>query len=257
VLTLLNRAGIRHPLPYAAAGVFLWYALHASGVHATLAGILLASTIPARPAHTPAQFERRIGELHTAFRDDRRDVQTPDDPLSNSRMASIAQAMALSATAVQSPLQRIEHAMTPWVTFVVIPVFALANAGIDLGSVAWAQALSNSVTIGVVTGLVLGKLIGISLFAWIAVRLGVAQLPPGVEWKHVIGAAWLAGIGFTMSLFIGQLAFRDPAISEQARLGVLMGSALSATIGLAWLWFSADQRMIPPPGARAGPRYPM
>lgn len=236
VLLLFNRAGIRHPLPYALAGLLLWYSLHASGIHATLAGILLALTIPARPARTPAEFERRVAELQAAFRADRRDDETPDDPLSNSRMASIAEAMEQSAVAVQSPLQRIEHSLTPWVTFVVIPIFALANAGIDLGSVAWAQALPSSVTIGVVMGLVFGKFVGISLFSWIAVRLGVARLPSGVLWRHLMGAAWLAGIGFTMSIFIAQLAFFNQEIVEQAKLGILLGSAVSATLGLSWLY---------------------
>lgn len=246
VLLLFNRGGIRNPLPYAVVGVLLWYAVHASGIHATLAGILLAVTIPARAAFTPAQFERRIGELQSAFRADRRDTQTPDDPLSNSQMASIAEAMERSAAAVQSPLQRIEHGLTPWVTFVIIPVFALANAGIDLGSVAWAQALSNNVTIGVLAGLVIGKCAGISLFSWIAVRLGLARLPSDVQWKHLIGAAWLAGIGFTMSLFIAQLAFLDQEMVEQAKLGIFLGSTISAVIGLAWLFCagSTDKRSL-------------
>lgn len=236
MLLLFNRGGVRRPLPYAIVGVLLWIAVHASGVHATLAGILLAMTIPARPAHSPAQFERRVEELQAAFRADRRSTQTSDDPLSNDRMASIAEAMERSAAAVQSPLQRVEHALTPWVTFVIIPIFALANAGIDLSAIEWAQALSNTVTVGVFAGLVAGKFIGVSLFSWIAVRLGWARLPAGVQWKHLTGAAWLAGIGFTMSLFISQLAFANPEVVEQAKLGILLGSALSAVVGLVWLY---------------------
>lgn len=244
ILILFNRAGIRNPLPYGVVGVLLWYAVHASGVHATLAGILLAATIPARPAHTPAHFERRVDELQSAFRADRRDDQTPDDPLSNYRMASIAEAMERSAIAVQSPLQRIEHGITPWVTFVIIPIFALANAGIDLGQVAWAQVLSNNVTIAVFTGLVVGKFVGVSLFSWIAVRLGLARLPSGVQWRHLMGAAWLAGIGFTMSIFIAQLAFQNAEVVEQAKIGILLGSATSAAIGLAWLLWAGSKSRV-------------
>ena len=236
VLVLFNRAGIRRSLPYALVGILLWCALLASGVHATLAGVLLALTIPARPGRTPAEFEQRVDELQAAFRAHRRDTDTPDDALSNSRMASIAEAMERSALTVQSPLQRIEHSLMPWVTFVIIPIFALANAGIDLRSVAWAEALSSSITLGVLVGLALGKFIGISLFSWFAVQLGVARLPSGVAWKHLLGAAWLAGIGFTMSLFIAQLAFADPESVEQAKLGILLGSALSAVLGLVWLY---------------------
>jgi NhaA family Na+:H+ antiporter len=210
--------------------------MHESGVHATLAGIALAMTIPARPSYTPAQFEARIGELLAALRTDRADASTPDDPLTNQRMATIAETMEDSAVAVQSPLQRIEHALTPWVTFGVIPLFALANAGIDLFGVSWSEALSSRVTLGVLAGLLIGKFAGISLFSWLAVRAGLARLPAGVEWKHLLGAAWLAGIGFTMSLFIAQLAFTKPALVAEAKLGILLASALSAAIGLAWLY---------------------
>ena len=239
-LAVLNRGGVRNPLPYAIAGVLLWLAVHASGVHATLAGILLAIAIPARPARTPAQFERRIDELQTAFRSDRRSTSASDSPLSNDRMASIAEAVESSAAAVQSPLQRVEHRLTPWVTFVIIPVFALANAGIDLRSVEWSEAASHRITIGVMAGLVIGKCAGVSLFSWVAIRLGWARLPAGVEWRHLIGAAWLAGIGFTMSLFITQLAFGTSDSVEQAKLGILLGSAISAVVGLAWLFWAGS-----------------
>ena len=242
ILVLFNRGGIRHPLPYAVAGVLLWGGVHASGIHGTVAGILLALTIPARPTYTPALFERRIDELRSAFRADRLDLTTPDNPLRNDRMASIAEAMERSAAAVQSPLQRIEHALMPWVTFVIIPIFALANASIDLRGVVWSQALSNNVTIGVLAGLVIGKFVGISLFSWLAVLLGLARLPSGVQWKHLLGAAWLGGIGFTMSLFIAQLATGDPSIIEQAKLGILLASVISAAIGLTWLFWAGSAR---------------
>ena len=242
LLVLFNRGGIRSQMAYIIVGVPLWYALHASGVHATLAGILLAATIPARSTYTPADFERRIKELDAAFRAEGRDQQTPDNPLSNYRMAAIAHAMEHSAAAVQTPLQRIEHGLTPWVTFVVIPLFALANAGIDLTSIAWNDALSNRVTVGVVAGLVIGKSLGVGLFSWVAIRLRLARLPSGVEWKHLFGAAWLAGIGFTMSLFIAQLAFQSAEFVEQAKLGILLGSAISGVIGLIWLWYAGAAR---------------
>jgi Na+:H+ antiporter, NhaA family len=246
ILVLLNRGGVRHGLPYVLIGIPLWVALHHSGIHATLAGILLAMTIPARPAHTPARFERRIEELLDAFRADRRDLSTPDDPLTNQRMASIAEAVERSSAAVQAPLQRIEHRLTPWVTFVVIPVFALSNAGIDLLAVSWREALSEPVTLGVGAGLLIGKFVGISLFSWAAVRLRIARLSSGVGWRHLLGAAWLGGIGFTMSLFIAQLAFSAAHLVEQAKLGILLGSAASAVIGLAWLYaVGSGQRSAP------------
>jgi Na+:H+ antiporter, NhaA family len=242
VLAVFNRGGVRHTLAYVIGGGVLWLTLHESGVHATLAGILLAIAIPALPAHTPGQYERRIDELVSAFRADRRDASTPDDPLSNERMARIAEAMERSAVAVQSPLQRIEHGLAPWVTFVVVPVFALVNAGIDLSAVSWREAFSSTVTTGVIGGLVIGKFAGIALFSWVAVRLGIARLPSGVRWRQLLGAAWLAGIGFTMSLFIAQLAFSTPDAVDQAKLGILLGSAVSAAVGLAWLYWTGPER---------------
>lgn len=241
VLVLCNRSGIRSPLPYAVLGIFLWLAVHESGIHSTLAGILLAMTIPARPAHSPLHFEQRIGELQAAFRDDQKNTNTPDSPLSNDRMTSIAEAIEHTAAAVQSPLQRLEHHLTPWVTFFVIPLFALANAGIDLGSIDWNLALEGRVTVGVLLGLVFGKFIGVSVFSWVAVRFGWARLPSNVEWKHLLGAAWLAGIGFTMSLFITELAFPASPLVEQAKLGILLASALSAVVGLLWLLISGKR----------------
>ena len=244
---IFNSAGIRHPVPYGIVGVALWLAVHASGVHATIAGVLLAMAIPVRPAFAPRDFEKRLAELLEAFRADRLDPTTADDPLGNQRMASIAQAVESSAAAVQSPLQRLEHRLNPWVTFAILPLFALANAGIDLGAVSWSSALSERVTLGVLFGLVLGKFIGVSGACWITVRLGLGRLPAGVRWSHVMGAAWLAGIGFTMSLFIAQLAFDDAAHVEQAKLGILLGSLISAVVGLAWLYVTAARQPRPTP----------
>jgi Na+:H+ antiporter, NhaA family len=240
VLVLLNRGGIRHPLPYGLLGISLWLALLHSGVHATLAGIFLAFAIPARSYYTPQQFERRLEKLTQAFRSETVNPETPDDPLSNHRMATIAESLEEAANAVQAPLQRMEHALQPWVAFGVIPVFALANAGIDFGEIQLAETLAQPVTIGVILGLVLGKFIGIGATSWLAVRLGIGRLPTGVEWRHIFGAAWLGGVGFTMSLFINQLAFPEaPWLLEQARFGILAASAISAVMGLIWLYFSS------------------
>ena len=113
-------------------------------------------------------------------------------------------------------------------------------------SIDWGQALASRVTIGVLTGLVIGKFVGVTGFCWIAVQLGFARLPQGVTWKHLAGAGWLAGIGFTMSLFITQLAFREPHLVAEAKLGILVASALSATLGLAWLfWAGSDNARLP------------
>jgi NhaA family Na+:H+ antiporter len=185
------------------------------------------------------EFQAEVKKLQASFRSETANAETSDDPLRNERIAALAAAMEGVANGVQSPLQRIEHGLIPWVTFAIIPIFALANAGIDLTGIRWGEALSHPVTQGVVLGLVVGKFAGIGLFSWVAVRLGWGRLPAGVQWKHLLGAAWLGGIGFTMSLFIAQLAFKDPAMVEEAKLGILLASAISAALGFAWLYASA------------------
>jgi Na+:H+ antiporter, NhaA family len=242
ILLLFNRGGVRHPLPYWFTGLLLWFAVLSSGIHATLAGVVLAFMIPARPKHSPQQFDQRMGELRDAFHEETL-RESLSDAFSNHRLAAIAESTEHAAKQVQSPLQRIEHTLTPWVTFLVIPIFALSNAGIDLAQFDIAQTLQAPVTAGILLGLVCGKFIGITLFCFAAAKLGVAQLPKGVGWKQLMGAAWLAGIGFTMSLFIGQLAFTDPLHVLQAKLAVLLASALAAVIGLSWLlWATASPR---------------
>lgn len=245
ILVILNRGGIRHILPYAVAGVFLWLALLKSGVHATIAGVLLAFTIPARPVFTPRQFDDRLGELRHALSDKSDALDRTDEPLSRQRMATIAQNLEQAACNVQSPQQRIEHTLTPWVTFVVIPLFALVNADVDFSEVRFVESLHQPVTLGVIAGLVLGKFLGISSFSFIAVKLRLAKLPAGLTWRYILGAAWLGGIGFTMSIFIGQLAFIGmPAQIDNAKLGILLGSFISAIIGTAWL-FACSQKKQP------------
>ncbi|MCE5361330.1 MAG: Na+/H+ antiporter NhaA, partial [Acidithiobacillus sp.] len=140
-----------------------------------------------------------------------------------------------------SPQQRLEHTIGPWVTFVILPIFALANAGVDFSQVSTAM-LWSSVTLGVILGLVLGKFVGISLASWLTVRMGLAQLPRGVAWRHLLGAAWLAGIGFTMSLFISQLAFTQSELREEAKVGILLASLLAGIIGLLWLWLASGEK---------------
>lgn len=235
LLVIFNRGGVKHPLPYALVGILLWYYMLASGVHATLAGILIAITIPARAAHTPQEFEKRLKELHDELHADRADLSTPDDPMRNDKMAGIANATERAAEAVQSPLLRMEHALGPWVSFAVIPIFALANAGIDLSAIHWTDVTHSSLALGVIAGLVVGKFLGISLFSWAAVATGVGKLPTGVTWAHVLGVSCLAGIGFTMSLFISDLAFAQPEQVEEAKLGILLASIIAGAVGYAWL----------------------
>lgn len=246
ILMLCNQGGIRHPLPYAILGILLWLAFLKSGIHATLAGVLLAFTIPARPIYTPQQFGKRLSELRNAFHSSAVHPGKSDVPLDiATRMYATAENLKKASSAVQSPQQQMEHHLSPWVAFGVIPLFAMANAGLDLFSIPFREVIMEPVTLGVFLGLVLGKFLGISSFAWLAVKIGFAKLPDGVEWRHILGAAWLGGIGFTMSLFIGQLAFTgNPALFEEARLGIIMASVIAAIAGLTWLYISARKSVV-------------
>jgi len=242
VLILINRGGIRHRLPYWLLGLVLWYFTLRSGIHATIAGVLLAFAIPVRPRCTPQQFDARVSQLLEAFRGHAQDPSTPSDPLTSHDMAAIAANLERDAKLVQSPLQRTEHGLSGWVTFVILPLFAFANAGLDLRNTDLWNSLNHPITLGIALGLFLGKFLGISGFSWLVIKLGVARLPQGVAWRHLLGAAWLGGIGFTMSLFIAQLAFDDPRYLELAKLGILLASLTSTLVGLIWLTASASNR---------------
>ena len=240
LLLLINRGGIRGSLPYTFLGALLWLFLLSSGIHATIAGIILAFAIPSKPAFSPSLFNLRLAELKDAFNDGKNTEASLDSPLSNQRMALIAENLEKAAIKVQSPQQRIEHALTPWVTFFVIPVFALANAGINFSKVQFSEAIFHPVTMGVAMGLIFGKFVGILGMSWLAVKLNVARLPNNLTWMQVAGAAWLGGIGFTMSIFIGQLAFPGhPDLIEKAKLGVIISSTVCASMGLLWLYISS------------------
>ena len=196
LLVALNRLGVRALWPYLLAGCTLWVFVHESGVHATLAGVMLAMTIPidAGPA-------------------------APDD--------------------ANSPLHVLEHALSPWVAFLIVPVFGFANAGVSLGGIGLAQLLE-PVTLGIAAGLFIGKQVGVFFSVWVLVKLGLAQRPRDANWGQVYGIALLCGIGFTMSLFIGLLAFPNmPALEQSVKIGVLLGSVLSAVVGAIVLMLSS------------------
>ena len=196
VMYVMNRSGVRVLWPYIAGFALLWLAVLLSGVHATIAGVLAAMTIPI--------------------------IQTPGQP-----------------DAEDSPLHRLEHGLQPWVAFAIVPVFGFANAGVSLEGVGIEQLLA-PLPLGIAAGLFFGKQIGIFASIWLAVKLGVGSRLRGATWLQVYGVALLCGIGFTMSLFIGALAFPgQPELIDQAKLGVLLGSLLSALGGLAVLRFAA------------------
>jgi NhaA family Na+:H+ antiporter len=226
VLVALNRVGARRPLIYVLLGVVLWVCMIKSGVHATIAGVLLALVIPARTRISETQFLDSADASLAAFR-------AADEPgttvLTNRGHQEALHELQAATDLAQSPLQRMEHSLHGVVAFVIMPVFALANAGVPLTGVA--SALGSPIALGIALGLLLGKPLGITLLSYAAVRAGAADLPEGVSWRQIHGASWLAGIGFTMSLFIAGLAFIDPSVLDTAKIGILGASMIAGVVG--------------------------
>jgi NhaA family Na+:H+ antiporter len=188
-LTILNRFRINRLIPYLLGGVLMWFFMLQSGIHATIAGVLLAFTIP-----------------FTIIRDDKK-----------------------------SPSYILEHFLHKPIAFFIMPVFALANTGIIIGA-NWTSSLASPNSLGIITGLLFGKVIGVTILSFIAVKLGVCRLPLSLNWKHIIGAGFLAGIGFTMSIFITNLAFKtDAELVNSSIMAILLTSLIAGIIGYLWL----------------------
>lgn len=239
---VMNRLNVTRTLPYALVGIGLWLALLEAGVHATVAGVLLAITIPVKTAMRHEQFV-------TSIRDQLRKMTGSEDgrlwlvDMDMDRKQAIIENLENACHHALSPLHRIEHGIRPWVLYLILPIFAFANAGvrIDYGRVS--EVFSDPIFMGILAGLVVGKQIGIFSFCYLAVRAGFATLPNGVGWRHIYGASILGGIGFTMSLFIGDLAIEDRAgMLERAKIGILAASLLSGILGLAFLKFITRKR---------------
>ena len=228
-----NVAGVRRASAYAAIGVALWGAVLASGVHATVAGVLLAMAIPSRTRVNEEQFLR---SARRALEDFDEACDPAETVLTNPKHQAALQRLETLTEQAQAPLQTIEHRLHHVVAFAVMPLFALANAGVPLTGGGEGAGLLNPVALGVIAGLSVGKPVGIMLASWLAVRSGVAALPAGVTWKAMHGVSWLAGIGFTMSLFIAGLAFAGaPVLLTDAKLGILAASLLAGSVGWALL----------------------
>ena len=221
LIVVLRRLNVRWIPAYAVIGMVVWFATFESGVHATIAGVVLGLLTPARPAD-PGGFPDVIREAGLL----------PDEPDAQS-----VSAISKQANEVVSVAERLEYLFHPWSSFVVIPVFALANAGLVLTSESIRDALTSPVAVGVVAGLVVGKIVGISAAAWLATRTGIARLPENVSWRHIVGGAAVAGIGFTVSLFITDLAFSDADLVAEAKVGIIAASIVAGVVGAGVLTF--------------------
>jgi NhaA family Na+:H+ antiporter len=241
-LFVAARVGIRQRWVFVLTGIVVWFFFLKSGVHATVAGVLVAMTVPhrvpVRGTDLDEEVEQLAGEVQAAH---------GEDESARARRQAAVQALHEVAHHAGSPLQALEHALARWVSFVIMPVFALANAGVEIALGSLGAALGGRIPLGIIAGLVVGKQVGVFGFSWLAVRLGWASLPQGVHWRNLHGAAILAGIGFTMSLFIANLAFGEGPSLEASKVGILAGSFVSVILGLAVL--SASSRPARPEGS--------
>jgi NhaA family Na+:H+ antiporter len=230
VLFVCNRAGVRHSVVDALLGIVLWFAVLKSGVHATVAGVLLALMIPARTRIDEDQFivsaERALKHFSAASDPDAESV------MSNPEQQEALHSLERSIDLVQSPLLKMEHALHAIVAFVIMPLFAFANAGVTVNG-AMLATISWPVVLGVLIGLIVGKVVGVTLASIASVRFGIASLPDQVGWSQMHAVSWLAGIGFTMSLFIANLAFESGPLLDSAKVGILSASLIAGVTG--WL----------------------
>ncbi|ATP58213.1 Na+/H+ antiporter NhaA [Pedobacter ginsengisoli] len=226
VLIIGNLMGIRNSAFYLIIGFGVWVGFLLSGVHATIAGVLVAFTIPAVTKIDEQIYSDNLRKLSYDFEED-----IPEKgALITDKQNKTIQKVRILSMAAETPLQTIEHSLHPWVAFGIMPLFALSNAGIVIGS-DFFSTIINPVSIGVTGGLLIGKFVGILLFCWIMITLKLAKLPEQATWKHIIGVALLAGIGFTMSLFISGLAFKNPTFIDQAKYGILLASVIAGILG--------------------------
>jgi NhaA family Na+:H+ antiporter len=239
LLFTLNLGGIRRPLPYILVGVILWIAMLKSGVHATLAGIMLAFTIPMRPKYDPKRFilhiQEMLGQVKQAY-------GREQNLIKNDELRSRVRALGEGVQLVQAPAQILEDKMHLPSAYLVIPIFSLANAGVPIEWSSLGGIITHPVSMGIALGLVAGKLLGIAGFSWLAVKFGFTTLPHDLNFKHIVGVGLMGGIGFTMSIFIAELGFAHHAQDLlMAKSGILLASLTAGIAGFLWLYFTTDK----------------
>ncbi|MDR0894851.1 MAG: Na+/H+ antiporter NhaA [Prevotellaceae bacterium] len=224
LLYYMGRQEINQKIYYLTIGIVIWYLFLQSGIHSTLSGVLLAFVIPARPRLNAGKYIRRIRSAMNTF-----PVMETDDIVLNNRQIAILKKVEEASDYVISPLQSLENNLHGVVNFLILPLFAFANAGVVLGG---SGSIVGNVSIAVALGLLLGKFIGIFSFTWLAVRSKLTPMPEGMTWGSVCGVSLLGGIGFTVSLFIGNLSFSQyPELLNQAKAGVLCGTLMAGILG--------------------------
>ncbi len=234
LLMLFNRMGIKSLYWYIPGGLVLWYCFLNSGIHPTIAGVLFAITIPGKPELDGKSLKRRTIKNVAALEDTNLKNHVP---LLDVRQLKLLNDIKKDTENAEPPLAKLEHSLIDFNAFFIIPVFAIANAGVKL-DVSLADVLDSSLGLGVFLGLVMGKVLGISLFSFFGVKLGISVLHTTLRWKHVIGMGMIAGIGFTMSLFITNLAFISPDLIKISKISILIASLIAASLGILVLYFT-------------------
>ncbi|MFX1336717.1 MAG: Na+/H+ antiporter NhaA [Promethearchaeota archaeon] len=229
LLVSFNRLNIHYPLLYIVFGITLWFIILQSGIHATVAGVLLAFTVPARNKIDADSF---ILETQLIIEEFQKSGKCGLGVLLNQRQQNAVKALETACQNVEAPLQRFERVLHYWVAFAIIPIFILANAGVLLDDI---PLSIHPIELGIFFGLVVGKPVGISVATWLAVKSGITSLPSGLTWTHIIGVSMLAGIGFTMALFIGNLAISDSVLLTMLKFTILIASFVAAILGVAIL----------------------
>jgi len=236
ILVIFNRVGIHMILPYFVIGIFMWFFMLESGVHATIAGVIAAMAIPSKPKRSPLNFVEDIKKLLTEY--DKRPVC--ENYMLHEQQKAILINMQDKIDAIGSPASRLEHGLHLPVALIVIPLFALANAGIAIDFNYIGNVIVEPVSIGIILGLILGKVLGIFGVSWLAIKLKIAKLPSQSSMSQIFGVSFLGGIGFTMSIFVADLAFlNSPELILQAKIGILSASLFAGSFGFIWLRYFA------------------
>lgn len=225
VVWIAGRVNIRALWFYVPMALAIWYFTLESGIHATLAGVALGFLTPARPYYRPREFDGRARSVLDQF------PMEAEGQHAQEHADYEAMLLATMANEAVAPLNRMEYKLTPWSSYLIVPLFALANAGVNFAGVDLIEALTSPVALGISLGLIVGKLVGISIFTYAAVRFGLGRLPLGTTWRHVLGLASVAGIGFTVSLFVTDLAFTTAEITDLAKVGIFAGSLVAGAVG--------------------------
>lgn len=240
IILILRKLGVYNKYLYVIAGVFLWYFIFQSGVHATIAGVILAITVPSRPKIDEDTYITKFSGMLERFKTT---VKRDESPLANSEGVFIIHEMHKEVEKVDPLTHRFESKLHPFSTFLIMPLFALANAGVAFSGMDFSEGVP-SLTLGIFFGLVIGKPLGIFILSFLSTKLKIAELPSGTSWPQIFAMGMLAGIGFTMSIFINGLAFHDPIFADEGKMTILISSFTAAILGSLALYLTTRKNKI-------------